>query len=262
MRFIYSYKTPDGQRHEGEVESRTRDSAFTTLRERGIRPIRVTEKPLTARQRARRAAWLALAATGAAAVLLGAHAVWARTRYRQATREAFAALQAKAQEVRRRHAEAFAAVDFPLLRNYALIERTRDVGALLDEIAKGKRVIAGSRARMKDVFGNLYGIFPPESANERLDAQRLYGEIMGEIDASEERLDAEECALALLDNSRGKWRVRKGRIEFSDPILEEEFQFFRKDTDGSAVRWKKDFGQTGLESPIVRLPHPTTRGTP
>ena len=41
MKYTYAYKTPDGMRHEASIEAASRDAAFATLRERGIRPIKV-----------------------------------------------------------------------------------------------------------------------------------------------------------------------------------------------------------------------------
>jgi hypothetical protein len=43
MTFKYSYKTSDGVRHESEIDAPGRDEAFSTLRKRGIRPIRLSE---------------------------------------------------------------------------------------------------------------------------------------------------------------------------------------------------------------------------
>ena len=42
MKFAYTYRSPDGQRHAGEIDAPSRDEAFAALRGRGIRPIRVT----------------------------------------------------------------------------------------------------------------------------------------------------------------------------------------------------------------------------
>ena len=41
MKYTYAYKTSDGTRHEASIEASGRDAAFATLRERGIRPIKV-----------------------------------------------------------------------------------------------------------------------------------------------------------------------------------------------------------------------------
>ena len=103
-------------------------------------------------------------------------------RYQRETRAAFDSLKARAEEARARHREEFAKVDFAVLRNYTMLERSHDVGFALEEIARGKGVVEASRARVKDLFRGLYEMFPPESANERLDGQRLYGDIMDEID--------------------------------------------------------------------------------
>lgn len=278
MRFTYTYKTSDGVRHEAGIEARTRDDAFAALRTQGIRPIRVEEKPLSKEEKSRRILFWAVGIVLALACAAGAW-WWTRVervpegsesvasprgngqreskqRYRSETRGAFEALKGKAEEVRKWHQAEFAKIDFAILHNYALIERSQDIGFATNELAKGKNVIESSHSRMKDLFRDLYDVFPPESANERLDAQRLYGEIMNEIDASEDRLDAEECILALLDGNRSKWHVYHGRIVFEDMMLEREVGFFKKDTDGSTMRWKRDFKQSPLESPVVELPSP------
>ncbi len=276
MRFTYTYKTSDGVRHEAEIEARTRDDAFAALRTQGIRPIRVEEKPLSKEEKSRRILFWAVGIVLALACVAGAW-WWARVpeesdkgvasprgsgqgeskqRYRSETRGAFEALKGKAEQVRKWHQAEFAKVDFAILHNYALIERSQDIGFATNELAKGKSVIESSRSRMKDLFRDLYDAFPPESANERLDAQRLYGEIMNEIDASEDRLDAEECVLALLDGNRSKWHVYHGNIVFEDMMLEREVGFFKKDTDGSTMRWKRDFKQSPIESPVVEVPSP------
>ena len=43
MRFTYTYRSSDGQRHTAEIEAESRDAAFATIRrELGIKPIKVT----------------------------------------------------------------------------------------------------------------------------------------------------------------------------------------------------------------------------
>ena len=41
MKYHYAYKTSDGVRHEDSIEAESRDAAFTLLRGKGIRPIKV-----------------------------------------------------------------------------------------------------------------------------------------------------------------------------------------------------------------------------
>lgn len=45
MKFVYEYRTSDNVRHEGVIVASDREAVFTTLREKGIRPGRVTEAP-------------------------------------------------------------------------------------------------------------------------------------------------------------------------------------------------------------------------
>ncbi len=42
MRFSYSYRTSDGERHVEEMDAESRDAVFAILRERGIRAIKVS----------------------------------------------------------------------------------------------------------------------------------------------------------------------------------------------------------------------------
>ena len=43
MRFTYTYRSSDGQRHTAEIEAESRDAAFAKVRaELGIKPIKVT----------------------------------------------------------------------------------------------------------------------------------------------------------------------------------------------------------------------------
>ena len=43
MRFTYTYRSSDGQRHSAEIEAENRDAAFEAIRrERGVKPIKVT----------------------------------------------------------------------------------------------------------------------------------------------------------------------------------------------------------------------------
>ena len=42
--WVYSWKTPDGLRHEGEMSAPDKDSVYSELRSRGIRAIKVTER--------------------------------------------------------------------------------------------------------------------------------------------------------------------------------------------------------------------------
>ena len=45
MKFTYAYKSSDNVRHEGTVRARSRDEAYSALKSRGIKPIRVDEAP-------------------------------------------------------------------------------------------------------------------------------------------------------------------------------------------------------------------------
>ncbi|MBR1871055.1 MAG: hypothetical protein IJ802_04445 [Kiritimatiellae bacterium] len=72
MLFSYSYRTSNGEKHEGSVKARSKERAYALLNAKGIRPIRVEPVPLTPAQKlVRMLAWCC----GAAAVCAGAAAI-------------------------------------------------------------------------------------------------------------------------------------------------------------------------------------------
>ena len=51
MKFTYTYRSSDGQRHTAEIEAESRDAAFARVRtELGIKPIKVTVAEEASRQ--------------------------------------------------------------------------------------------------------------------------------------------------------------------------------------------------------------------
>ena len=189
-------------------------------------------------------------ALGAGLVALVAVVAWifasrhleSRVRYRPETREAFLELSRAAASIEEQHNAALKQLDLDLLRNYALIENMQDSTPLFDELKRARTVLKYSREKARGLFMDLWQKFPPESVNERLDAQRIYGELMAVLDASEERIENDTCVLQLLVSNRGKWHVHHGKIEFSEEALRQNFDFYQHDTDGSTARWRKDFG--------------------
>ena len=176
-----------------------------------------------------------------------------RDRYRQETYSSYVELMTEAEGVEKQLREAIGKLDVDLVRNYSLIEKTPDVAFLYDELNKARSLLDMSRSELQTLFGSIYDRFPPESINERKDAQRLYGEIMGRLDAEEERFEDLESVLSLLVDNRSKWKAKHGRVVFSDPDLEKEFNYYSQATDPSTARWWKDFAPV-IESQPVALP--------
>lgn len=284
MRFIYTYRTSDGQRHTAEIEAESRDAAFARLRgELGIKPIKVTpaDGPVSSGTRAGRDAVKVKSvrlAVGvlAAAILVGAWLLARQAgkpggelhsrngvdksgavfpeRYGPSTYPAFTNLIARTHALETRQRARTADLNLDLLHNYALIRRLEDLSELYEEIDKGRQVVDEVRREAREIFGGIYEMFPPECVNERVDAEKLYDGLMTEVDAVEQRLDDEEEALVLLDDNRDKWDVRSGHLVFTDTRLEREFKFYNRPTEASSVRWRRDFGHGGIESAPVAAP--------
>ena len=283
MTFAYTYRSSDGQRHSAEIEAESRDAAFAKVRgELGIKPIKVTAVEVehaTGEGSGKSAAsprWgipfvVALVVT----ILLVALAAWwlvarggraaegrdaapapavapaseERDGYRQETREAILKLIERAGALEDRCRAELTLLKLDRLHDYAWIAGEKDLSPLYREMEKAQSIIDYTRAQARELFRDVYRQFPATCVNERTDAQRRYGELMESLDAEEERQQAAHLALMLVDDHRSAWRVEGGRIVFTDPKVEEEFRFYTMPTDGSAARWKRDFGKEGGSTP-------------
>ena len=274
MTFTYTYRSSDGQRHSAEIEAESRDAVFAKVRsELGIKPIKVTavegDRPIAegngrSAASARRHAHLIITLTATIALFILA-AWWfvgrggrdaapalvseERHGYRQETREAILKLIERAGALEDRCRAELTLLKLDRLHDYAWIAGERDLSPLYREIEKAQSIIDYTRAQAKELFRDVYRQFPATCVNERTDAQRRYGELMESLDAEEERQQAAHLALMLVDDHRSAWRVKGGRIVFTDPKVEEEFRFYTMPTDGSAARWKRDFGKEGVSTP-------------
>ena len=277
MRFIYTYRSSDGQRHAAKIEAPSRDAAFVAIRrELGVKPIKVTAEEearwgagtkspsVVGKVLLLTAACLALIAAGfgawwwmtrqsGAKPSMYALARW-HSRYNAATFPAYTNLVARAWAQEKATRARLDALDLDVLSNYALVEQMSDDRFFLDKISSGYKVIDSSRSEIRELFRSLYDIFPPECVNERLDAQRLYVETMDSVDLQEEKLAAADKAFRMLRANRGKWHVRKGKVLWSDKALEKEFGFLSLEVNPSTARWEKDFASPRAPSPPIPLP--------
>jgi len=261
MRFEYAYKTSDGMRHVAQMNARSTDEVFETLRAQGIKAIRVTRaKPEGLLGWVMYMLTTPLFIAGLIAVLAMSVAVFALVREEPAKvsrayarGEGFKRLSAEAEEIRAAHAEAFKSVDFELLRNYALIAQVADLQRLNAEITKAKVVIANTRERLQTLFGNAPAAFA-DDAQGLAAAQVLYGEVMTVVDADEAQVESDEAAIVLLSENRDKWKVARGKIVFSDAALRRDFSLLSQSVDPATARWHKDFGNSVIESNVIEVP--------
>ena len=276
MRFIYTYRSSDGQRHSAEIEAESRDDVYARVRrEFGIRPIKVVVADgalvtprtneamvghsLWSRRKVAIAFTCVLLAAGTALCWIGlrhwrSKSTFTSIRYNSATSVAFSNILDRVQMIEKKQAERTASLNLDLLHNYALVQRLSDLSELYEEIDKGRQIVEETRVDVMSVFGDIYEIFPAECANERLEAEKLYDKLMASADAIEQTLVDEEDALVLLDENRDKWDVRSGRLVFTDKRLEREFKFYNRPTEASSIRWRRDFGHRTIESKPVAIP--------
>lgn len=264
-KFVYYWKGSDNVRHEGEIDAANRDAAFAALRAQGIHAIKV--EPKGWESGTGRTVGLKRWIAGICAMLLVGIAVGigvqqfaqktiavyeSKNRYRPETREQFDRLLKQSENLRSDHKKAMGTLRLERTRNYALIENSRDISPILAQIEKGQDLVRYSRTRVADLFRDILDRFPEESANERLDAQKIYGSLMEELDLDEYNLSCAFMAVTLLDENRGKWKEENGKVNWQEKGLADEFARYDGAVDASTARWKRDF--TTIESPPVAIP--------
>ena len=256
--FTYIYRTSDGIRREEAIEAASRESVFETLRERGIRPIKVIAADGSKENGEGRAGGVRkrVAAAIAAAVLAAGLAVGSffgrstaapltpettRT-YTEAEGKAFAELAANADAVGRRFTDKTAELGLGEINSPSNVATMADVSPLYGKARDAQILIDRARREMRDVFATVATSFAPDGDAIR-DAQRLYGERMAELDAAEISLSNRKFALALLESNRDKWSLKDGEAVFVDARLARMYKYCLEgiETDGATARWQRDF---------------------
>lgn len=275
--WTYSYKTSDGLRHEAEMTAPNKDAVYDELRKQGIRAIRVEERiaPVVKKglRGLRRRDWFIVTAVASFFALIISWvvvfivdnqevSVVAQRKpsgllmpVKTSMSKEFNALMSGVEIVLENHRKAADSIDRELLSNYALVERVSDISEFRMVIAKGREVVADTRAQVRDLFAKHYGLLSQNNEDELIQAQRAYGMAMETIDMTEERLDADECAIEILDSNRGIWRVKKGEVVWDDPQLEALFKMYCRDDIQGTSRWQKDFGSAKkvLSSSVIEV---------
>ena len=243
----------------------TKDDVYAELRRQGIRPIRVEERiaPIVRKgfSGLRKRDWALIAAIVAVLlvalyfVLSGSDDALAPADG-QAPRKAaisvdgnveahptYLRLALEVESLLEHHRQAMADIDIDLLNNYALIERSPDMSEFRAEVSKARSFIASARGQAKALFSTRYVDIPEDCSTDRINAQMLYGIFMNELDAEEERISLDECALDLLEANRGAWRTVKGRVKWDSEELEQAFSLCKRDDGEGVARWQRDFGK-------------------
>lgn len=256
-----------------------KDAVYDELRKQGIRAIRVEERiaPVVMKKGLRglrRRDWLIIASvtslcalgisfvvvrladTSEQQVVITEKSVGLKS-VKAGMSQAFKGLMSEVEIVLENHRKAADSIDRELLSNYALVERVSDISEFRMEIAKGRDVVATTRAQVRELFSKHYGLLPQDNEEELILAQRAYGTVMETVDVTDERLDADECAIEMLDSNRGTWHVKKGEVVWDDPQFDALFKTYRRDDIVGTSRWQKDFGgsKNVLSSSIIEVRH-------
>lgn len=278
MKYTFTYKTSDGVRHQDEMSAGSREEVFSSLRSRGIRPIKViaadgsksngevhgfrgrvvvvlmvlaavlaatavffaSRSQLSSRREAVFAA-SRIASTGRPAADSRQASMNRYSLYHPGMVEKMKTLEASASSLLADHSARMASVGVSLLKDYSALESSTNAAVWRAAARSGYRETNSTRQKARDLFRTLYDLFPADCIVERADAQRLYVETMDAVDMSETRLVRDERTCALLAENLGKWSMKEGRVEFSDPALAAEFDYLRQGVDDTNSRWIRDF---------------------
>lgn len=231
MKFLYAYKTSDGERHEGEIEAASRDVAFEMLRREGIRPIKVVSangsrangetKFITRKSFVVAALIAGLFIGGIVAYLLS------RTDFRDLR---LVELERRGAEIVARHEKMVGTLHLEALRNYREIFTSEGSWMLNQKISLSQFNFKETRQKLKELFKDGFEIFPPETnPKEWAEVERIYQRMMDTVDIGEARIINDEKAFRLLDSNRGKWKVKDGCIEWTDPALAADFASYTRE---------------------------------
>ena len=270
--WVYCYKSSDGLRHEGEMSAPGKDDVYAALRKRGIRAIKVSERIVPIERKGFRGLrfreWAVLGGgVGLALLLAGSYVTLhhgdrkstgvssdvERTGFINPSNPAYARILVAVESIRESHRKVLEGIDFSLLSNDALIEHSESDAMFRDEIARGKQRLQLFRDKAKSVFLSQYEQIPQGSQEIQIEAQRMYGVLMEELDGYDEQLEGDECALELLIANKGKWHVKNGIVVWNDPNLTAQFARYRRDRPAGTARWRKDFC-TPIESEVICIP--------
>lgn len=229
MKFTYTFKTSDGVRHEDVIECASRDTAFETLREKGIRPIKVVsadgskangETRFITRKRFVIAALVAGLLAGAAVVFY-----LSRADFRDARLIDF---ETRATEIVRKNAEMVSTLHLEVLRNYQEISSSKGTWMIDREIELSQFSFKEVRGTLKDLFREAYAVFP-SGTKERGEVESVYQRMMDVVDLGEARIANDVKAFRLLKANREKWEVVNGQIEWKDPALAADFAAYTRE---------------------------------
>ena len=232
MKFVYYYKTSDGVRRKGEIGAANKEEVFATLRQQGIRPIKV-ELPGGAKIET---VWKRRLLVSVALVLLVGIGIGFALRRESvpetpsaadvSAREAFDRLKRKAYALRDAHSAVMRLVDWEMVYDYKALASAKGVAAARNQLRKARLRIAETRSEMRTVFDELYAAIPAESEDLRTEAQVIYGEVMNEVDTDEIRVESGDQMIAELERSSDR-------------------------KDALTSRWRKDFGT--VESNVIEI---------
>lgn len=238
MTFDYSYKTADGIRHVSQMSAQNKEQVFASLRQMGIRPIRVQQRGVDL---------IRIAKLVAYGVIVGV--VFSVVAFQVFSRNNASGGKARPNICSPQFTERIETIMSQFretIGNYEISDgEKRDKGKLrqaLQCVRQGAEIIEYYRTF-------VYGIFASETksgmaAGDELEAlKHYYGDVMSRFDVAEEHFKSREYSLMLLYDNWGAWHVDQSsmRVSFDTVALQKEYDFHVSNTDVDSLRWHRDF---------------------
>ena len=233
MKYTYVYKTSEGVRCVDSMDALSRDEVFAALRARGIRPIKVVAADGSkANGEIRGVRKRVVTALVAASVLLTVVLVTFLDRKAPPPPPAtmsptLAEFSSEAESALMQYELSFSIGRVRDLEDYVAIYTNADISAYVELGRGADQVLARATKKLESAYAECEKKIDPADEEYRL-AKSIYAEARLTVDKEYARLSNRRFIIELLHGNRGKWRIEKGRVVFSDPNLQKMFDYCRE----------------------------------
>lgn len=253
MLFKYSYKTSDGERHEGKLRAKNKECVFETLRERGIKAIKVEQVGYD---------FVRLgffAACSFVVLSLIITVTYFATRQKLSGEptllkksDAYKTIKTRIDDLKDSMASTLSYYDIVSIDDYAGLKTPNEISKYLQKARQVKGILEYYRSCFHDAFREALGPLGESLTDkERLLLKSSYGKIIDDIELKDLRVRRSEYVLFLLKDNWGDWSVevvdKCSKIVFKDENIQRDFDFYSEPMDSIEMRWAKDFAPVQKE---------------
>lgn len=247
MLFKYSYKTSDGERHEGTLRAKNKECVFETLRKCGIKAIKVEQ---VGYDFVRLGFFAALILVILASIITVTYITTRQKLSGEPTllkkSDAYKIIKTRIDDLKDSMTSTLSCYDIASTDDYASIKTTDEISTYLQQARQVKGILEYYRNCFHDAFREALGpLGECLGDKERLSLKSSYGKIIDDIELNDLRVRRSEYVLVLLKDNWGDWDVeavnKRFKIVFKDKNIQRDFDFYSEPMDSIEMRWAKDF---------------------